>query len=168
MLKNVYSQVNSLRNILRVHYVNSCGCIMAYLSTNHHNVIQDVNTSAPMCIFSHIAPKHSPGFHPAVLSFGWQNKATTCIKSSRLYIKRLDYYFLSHGSLDNKNVSSERIQSFSFIKHHRIAVIENTWWQHCCDCIVDRFRIPRQHIQIKVGHAPRTYAQCHYQHAKHV
>ena len=32
MLKNVYSQVNSMRNLLRVHYVNSCGCIMAYLS----------------------------------------------------------------------------------------------------------------------------------------
>ena len=33
MLKNAYSQVNTLRNLLgRVHYVNSCGCIMAYLS----------------------------------------------------------------------------------------------------------------------------------------
>ena len=35
MLKNAYSQVNSLRNLLSgVHYVNSCGCIMAYLSND--------------------------------------------------------------------------------------------------------------------------------------
>ena len=56
MLKNAYSQVNTLRNLLgRVHYVNSCGCIMAYpsnvfvqtkfltISQHLNHVIREIN-----------------------------------------------------------------------------------------------------------------------------